>query len=811
MPVATRFALADPVAGAELLGAGEFFVVVPRGSITNLVTNPSFETGTTGHTASGSAIARSASYQARGVYALQITPNNSVAGEGDTFAVTLLANTQYTFSCDVRGSGGVAYYIAIERTYDGKVMARFDFYASGDWQRVYVIGQTLAAGAYRVALRTGARSNRVFYTDGWMLHAGGRRETYVDGDQRGMIPNFQDYYWNGTPHASTSVRVANSAAGGEIMSLKSIGFRLLSIVGLGLSGLASQFSPIATGGAFYQGTVVRDRTFALVGALEAASYLGLARARQELIDYFAFTRVSPAQPVKLLYAPSDDCGMPLGAALEIPCVFEDGLSGKIDNEFGERTALTFRMYLPFIQATEERGAVLSYQTVIASADYLIANIDGVWQKLGTAANGALQSVAIGLDGKIYVSGDFTSIGGVSANRVAYYDPATGVWAAMGTGFGAGTYAYKILIHPATGSPYFFGTFTTANGVTVNRATYWNGSTFVALGSPAGGSATAYDAVFDAAGNLYVATSGTWGGVAVNGAAKWNGSAWSSAGSGSTAGSSLAVRIGPDGYVYIGGTTEVNKGLGDGSAWIDINGPLLHGFSFHFGPDGSLYAVSVSQLYRWNGTQWTSFYLSTDAVVIANYAGNRIVTDQFGNLLIAGRLSATATFYDFIVPAGTQQRAYLYDYTYPATASNRGNWDSDHRNGTYVAVGDRTGTVTAAGLTTVTNGGTSKTYPVIRVTGAGTLYSIRNYTTGAALYFDLTILAGETVVLDFSDPNNVLIYSNARENLLSSILPGSNLDFFLTPGDNDISMFADATAATISWRLAHHAIDGAITR
>ena len=159
------------------------------------------------------------------------------------------------------------------------------------------------------------------------------------------------------------------------------------------------------------------------------------------------------------------------------------------------------------------------------------------------------------------------------------------------------------------------------------------------------------------------------------------------------------------------------------------------------------------------------------------------------------------------------RAYPYDYTYPATSGNRGNWDSDYRNGTYVAVGDRTGTVTAAGLTTLTNNGTANAYPVFRLTGPGTVYSLRNYTTGDALYFNLTLQAGEVAYLDLT-PGAIRFWSNARSNLLGTILPGSNLATFrLVPGANSVGLFVagttDAnTAAWAYWRKAHHSIDGA---
>ena len=125
----------------------------------------------------------------------------------------------------------------------------------------------------------------------------------------------------------------------------------------------------------------------------------------------------------------------------------------------------------------------------------------------------------------------------------------------------------------------------------------------------------------------------------------------------------------------------------------------------------------------------------------------------------------------------------------------------------------TASVKAAAVTTVTNSGTANTYPRVTFYGPGAIYTLRNISTNRSVYFDLTLNAGEIATLDFSDPLNVTFSSNFRPNLLGALLPGSNFDFFLQPGANSISLFIAGTtdgntAAVISWRNAHHGIDGA---
>lgn len=57
-----------------------------------------------------------------------------------------------------------------------------------------------------------------------------------------------------------------------------------------------------------------------------------------------------------------------------------------------------------------------------------------------------------------------------------------------------------------------------------------------------------------------------------------------------------------------------------------------------------------------------------------------------------------------------------------------------------------------------------------------------------MYFNLTLLEGETAVLDFTDPLNVTFTSNFQGNILSAISPGSSFDFFMKPDNNAISVF-----------------------
>ena len=110
-----------------------------------------------------------------------------------------------------------------------------------------------------------------------------------------------------------------------------------------------------------------------------------------------------------------------------------------------------------------------------------------------------------------------------------------------------------------------------------------------------------------------------------------------------------------------------------------------------------------------------------------------------------------------------------------------------------------------------NVGSVSAYTVVTFTGPGSVYQLKNYTTGRSVYFNLTLLAGEMAVLSLNP-----VYTYFRKNglnIMDAILPGSNLDFPLLPGANNIStyMFGSTTAATaitINWKDQYWSLDGA---
>jgi hypothetical protein len=114
---------------------------------------------------------------------------------------------------------------------------------------------------------------------------------------------------------------------------------------------------------------------------------------------------------------------------------------------------------------------------------------------------------------------------------------------------------------------------------------------------------------------------------------------------------------------------------------------------------------------------------------------------------------------------------------------------------------------------VTNSNAYPVWPKITFTGPGALYQIKNTTTGKTIYFNYTLLAGESALLDL-DPNNLKFTSTFRGNVINTILPGSQLDLQLITGVNSISCFiagttSAATACQMVWKPLYNNYDGAL--
>jgi len=830
--------LSDLPAARQILNPerGWLSVIVPIAR-TNLITNPSFETVTTSYTAVGGSIARSTTQQYHGAYSLAVTPTAATTDGVFYGTVSLTSGTTYAASCKIYGAPGVKYKISFATT-GGVDLAVYRFVGTGRWQWVWVYWAETSTTTRRIYVTKDTHtSTAVFYIDGVQceaIAAGETVSTYIDGDQQSLLAASQfppAYGWNAARHASTSYRTAQTRDGGQVRNLDLFKLFLTGIVGL---GIADPLHVVAqqgyTDGAAYQTSLVPSREFSLSGRFGTASDLDLDQQRAALGAALALDATAQRQPVALLYE-KYNCLEPTSNVGKIIASYKTGMGYGQTNRIGEDVELPFVQWLPFIVGNDGGAALTQSETITVStiSNLMYRDATGDWSQIATMTGADLvREIAFNaIDGNYYMIGDFTSIGGVSANRIAKYDPNTNTFSALGTGTSGA--AFRVLISPE-GRVYVGGLFATANGVTVNNITYWDGSTFVALGSGGtkGVDNTVRAITLDASGNLYVAgefanagggaavriakldTAGTWsalstglnnngqalvtgldgstiyvggtfttaGGVTVNGVASWNGSAFAALGSGVAGVDVRELRTAPNGDIYVGGGFATASGL------------------------------TVNFIARWNGFGFSSL----GSGVTGGTFVSRMVFGADGLLYVGGAITAVNGI---------------------TTADNFAAWNGSswilpdidmagNPTGNAIATGPRgelmvffvSGTASnasAAALNTLTNGGTAVTYPTITITGPSSstsrLHQIRSYTTGQILSFNLTIFTNELITIAMG-PSAITITSNVHGNLDQYVLPGSAPSLPLIKGANSIAVLitGGTVTAVATWPKKHAAVE-----
>lgn len=808
---------------------GWFSVIVPY-QRTNLITNGSFETNTTSWTAVGGSIARSTTDQYHGAYSLAITPSGGTNSDGAFFGtVSLTSGTTYAFSLKIKATANRKYTLSIATT-GGSDLTASTFVATGRWQWVWGFWTETSSTTRRLYIRKAAHdSAAVFYIDGVQIEACGSEgtfvTTYIDGDQRPLIPGQTPapFSWNGTPHASTSTRLATTRAGGRVVNLDEYRYRVTGLLGLGMTPITNIATPqgVADGAAF-QTAIARSRAITINGLFDAWSLSDMQRRQSSLYDAIGVDSVLPRQPLVIHYQ-GYDCLRPTSDIGRIVASYERGLEGQLTTLERETAPITFTQWLPGITADDD-GVALNVQTSVANANRIIQrSAAGLWAAMGTGANSLVYAIAVGLDGKIYAGGGFTAMGGVAnTSGIAYWDGSA--WNAVGTGVTGGNTVTALAVGP-DGVIYAGGNFTQMGGVAnTTRIAKWNGSAWSALSTGAdntvwslvfgndgtlyaggafaniGGSAianiakwngsawsalsgavsaTCYALARDAGGNIYAGGAFTSiGATTTNGVAKWNGTSWSAMGTGvNTAGGETvrALAVAPNGFVYAGGTfvqiggatATFYIGYWDGSSWQALAGvyPNLNVHALYFDASGVL----------WIGGEFTGV----------------------GTMLVGGLLTSTGLVR---YVGGTYLNA---DVTLPAGVVAVYEIGGTRDGRIFVGWDGTAGTATAAGITTATNNGSHLAYPLLRVggpsSGTARIYQLAT-DHGLTIYVNAVINSGETWLL-YADPRNPLFVSDFQGDLTTRILTGSTpLLFALGKGDNSVSLFSAGSSVTaaLSW-------------
>lgn len=813
---------------------GPLSIVIPVAR-TNLITNPSFETNTTNWTASGGSIARSTEQQYHGAYSLKVTPTAGAADGVLYGTVSLTSGVTYAASCKVYGAPGVPYKLSIATT-GGVELASYRFVGSGRWQWVWVYWTETSTTTRRMYVTKDAHtSTAAFYIDGAQIEqitAGETVSTYIDGDQQALLEQFPAAYrWNGTRHAATSTRSANTRDGGMVKNLDLFKFYVTALIGLGLTSPSHIVATRpALDGAVYQGAIVPSRAFTVEGRLNTRSDIDRDQRRKALSSALGIDATAPRQQFVLLYQKHDGL-RPTGDVGKIVAGYRDGFEGQWDNTVGEDVALQFMQFLPFIRGADEGTTITVSDTIATGAnrETFYRNDAGTWSLLDNTVN-AVNAIARHPDGSLYLVGDFTSYGGTSANRIIRFNPYTGAFSALGTGLNGTAQAVKI---GASGKVYVCGDFTTAGGTTVNRVAVWDpvAATWAALGAGAtkGVDAIAYAIDLDSNENLYI--TGDFlnaGGAGATRIAKWTNAtnAWSALGTGlNSQGNGIAVGL--DDGVYVHGAFSTANGvsatriakwngttfeaLGSGVSSQPSNNAL------RVAPSGDVYVggafvtaggLTVNGIARWNGFTWAALG-SGVAGASANVSMLEFAPD--GLLYVTGsftQVSGIVTSDAFAAWNGSSW--VLPDIDIPGTANAIGMGFT--ASGGIVIFFDNSdvGNASAAHVNTVTNHGSAVAYPIVHITGgssAGRLHQIRSYTTNRILSFDLDIAIAEEIDI-IAREDSIQIVSWVRGDITRYLLPGSSISLDLLPNENSVTVFTTGGAPTVTMRWEKRYSDAA---
>ena len=692
------------------------------------------------------------------------------------------------------------------------------------WLRYGVsIPASEANGSKRVDIRMPTEED--FYVDAVQVEANSYGTTYIDGD-RGEL-----YRWSGLRHGSASTRSAQERAGGrERNLLDDYGVEVVEgTKRIGMPPVIHNLQSLSLlPGALYQGVKVLPREIELHLNYSSDSWAGFHGKRNDVIDLLKPDLTRGSQPVIIGYA-----GPGTDKKVYSKFYYNGGMEFGDFLAYDETAAVRLLAPDPFWEADDQETASLDYQDSVSNAAYALRRHDGQWKVMGTGFNGTVRCIRIDAQrNRIWFCGAFTTANGITVNRVCYWDGTTFIPVGSGATKGvAGGTAYGMAI-AENGDVWIVGDFTSAGGATTVGIARWNNSTdtFTVYNLSTSSGTGWFGAAIDRDGILYACGDITnWNGTAaIDFVVQYDGTTWSAVGTSPFSASDYcnapeAVKIDLNDDLIVGSSNtpggRVRKW--DGSAWtllgegnassviwaifIDDNNTYVIGGNFT-----TIGGVSANNIAIYNGTTFVPLGTGVGDTV------NSISKNPNGLICVSGVFSSAGgiTLADRI--AFWNGSAWVHpDLDLPGSPNCYANL---FNNGGDIFLGfDTTGTATAAGLTTATNGGSTATYPRLSVingnsSGSCILQWFENQSSDHRMYFNLTVQAGESVVLDLANSQKRLT-SDWRGRITDNPLKNSDVtNWKLLPGANTIAAFITGTVtsvvALLHWTPRYWSADGA---
>ena len=609
----------------------KFYIIKPKAA-TNLITNPSFETGTTGWTKGGTnTIATSAVQQNRGVYSCKCTYSNDdvLAYHAVTITNAVHVGTMYVYvPTDYEGTKLLVYFLSFTSavTVDGVV----DMTIRDTWQRVTA---SITPDAGDLAGYFGIKEDGVngdatefIYIDGVQVEIGSTPTTYFDGNISETIKKVNQYYWTGQANASTSVRLATTRSGGELIDITSY-CKKIDVIGLGMAPADVNSINLVDGTKRYQRTNLTSRYLTIAVAFNGTTIGAVQANRDALIDLVKPDLVPDQQPLIIRYQGQTDAGLAASETVDIKCVYVSGLDTGLQRDF-ERANIVFEIQDAYLQKDGNRAVSLDYNDTLATAYIAKRDTTGVWSAMA-GVTGAVYAIAQHpITKEIYIAGAGLNIGGdPDADLLAKWNGTA--WVAVTAGFG-GIYTINDILFDSSGNLYIVGDFEDVGDANGDRIVMWNGSALSSLGTGLNGGANTL--ALDSSGNLYVGGAFTLAGGVANTIriAKWDGSVWTPLSTGISGTVTKIVIDKNDNLYVVGNFTNQGDPNGDyvvkwtGSAWVSLgtgsnallNAAVLDesGNLYVGGNTTALGGVTVGYWGKWNGQKWEALGSGTNAAV-----------------------------------------------------------------------------------------------------------------------------------------------------------------------------------------------------
>jgi uncharacterized delta-60 repeat protein len=217
--------------------------------------------------------------------------------------------------------------------------------------------------------------------------------------------------------------------------------------------------------------------------------------------------------------------------------------------------------------------------------------------VGTGANGTVRASAIQSDGKIIIGGSFTSYNGITVNRIARLNASGSLDTSFSIGAGANNDIYCISIQ-SDGKIIAGGDFGSYNGTTANRIVRINvdGSLDTMFATGAGTNNTVYGICIQGDGKIILGGYFTsYNGLVANGIIRLNadGSPDTTFNTGAGTNYVSDISIQNDGKIIIGGSfTSYNGTVINGIARLNADGSLDNTFQTGTGAKNSVYAIMI---------------------------------------------------------------------------------------------------------------------------------------------------------------------------------------------------------------------------